>query len=286
MVSYFQYLAQRAKDRGKSKIDIYGIEEPETYLHPGAQRDLLDSLMEIAKTGQIVLTSHSPVFAGSTHIDDIALVYREGGVSLIKQGDRLDPFEIASQLGVKPIDQIFGYSALVFVEGDKDCAFFPLLGEKLFEAGKISKTFEVAKIGFVPSGGNNLGDIVNRARMKQINHNYMVILDSDRVSGSDPIPIKKLNIKAKVEADGGKCVILRKREIENYLHNDAVKRVTNLDVKIDDYCNVKGLLNEGVCKLIKRMTIDEIFERDCYKVNGEEHHELLEICEQILSLVD
>ena len=63
MVAFFQYLAQKQHERDV----IYAVEEPENCLHPGLQRELADSFADLAADGaQVVLTSHSPVFAGAS----------------------------------------------------------------------------------------------------------------------------------------------------------------------------------------------------------------------------
>ena len=52
MVAYFEYLASKKA----TKNQIFAIEEPETYLHPSAQEDLLNSIVKISKNSQFFLT--------------------------------------------------------------------------------------------------------------------------------------------------------------------------------------------------------------------------------------
>lgn len=129
MVAYFQYLAQRRKITDPPKRNIYGIEEPETYLHPGAQRDLLDSFKAIAESEQVLVSSHSPVFAGSTDIENLVLITRENGIAWVLQRDKLELAKVAEELGVEPSDQIYGYKAIVFVDGPTDCDFINMIVE-------------------------------------------------------------------------------------------------------------------------------------------------------------
>jgi len=51
--------AMQLVDRSKS-INLVGIEEPETALHPAASGALMDSLREAASNTQVIITSHSP----------------------------------------------------------------------------------------------------------------------------------------------------------------------------------------------------------------------------------
>jgi putative ATP-dependent endonuclease of OLD family len=286
MVAYFQYLAQREKATGSVKDDIYGIEDPETYLHPGAQRGLLDSFKAIATSEQVLVTSHSPVFAGSTDIENLALIVRENGVAKVLQKDRLELTKLAEELGIEPSDQIYGYNAVVFVEGVDDCNVFSTVAKTLYDSGKLSSTFSDKQIGLLPGGGDNLKHWITRKAIKGINRRYAVILDSDRKSSSEQISKGKLNLKLEAEQDGGICVILKKREIENYLHPDVISRErSGKEVVIDDFTDVKCLCGEKICGLFKHMSAEQILERDSYDDNGTEKHELLEICEKILELV-
>lgn len=80
MVAFFQYLAQRDRESGGDFV--FAVEEPENCLHPGLQRELVTSFRQLADEGyQVIVTSHSPVFAGASSIEDLALVVREVGVA-------------------------------------------------------------------------------------------------------------------------------------------------------------------------------------------------------------
>jgi len=285
MVAYFQYIAQRGTTEGSMKSKIYGIEEPETYLHPGAQRDLLDSFRTIAASEQVLVSSHSPVFAGSTDIKNLILVIRENGIAKVLQGNKLQLSKVAEELGVEPSDQIYGYKAIVFLEGPTDCDFINTVVKTFYKSGKLPSTFETKQIGCLPGGGNNLKHWVTRKAIKGINWRYAVILDSDRKSNSDEISEEKIKLKSEIEKDGGTCFILRKREIENYLHPDLIKEKTGKDIPDPDFDNIKKICGDKISGLVKDMTVNQILERDAYTDNGDEKHELLEICTKILELV-
>ncbi|MFH1902707.1 MAG: AAA family ATPase [Candidatus Omnitrophota bacterium] len=285
MVAYFQYLAQRNKEKDSLKSNIYAIEEPETYLHPGAQRDLLDSFKTIATSEQVMISSHSPVFAGSTDIGNLVLITRENGVAQVLQGNNLKLETVSEELGVEPSDQIYGYKAIVFAEGPTDCDFINQIVEKFFNGGKLSSTFESKQIGILPGGGNNLKHWVTRKAIKGINRRYAVILDSDRKTSSEQISKEKQELKSKIERDGGICFILTKREIENYLHPDLIKEKTGKDIPDSDFDDIKKSCGDKISGLVQHMTVSQILERDVYSDNGSQKHELLEICTKILEMV-
>ena len=99
MVAYFEYLA------GKKSISnhIFAIEEPETYLHPSAQEDLLNSIIKISENSQFFLTTHSPIFAGATNEKNSYLVTKDDrGISQYEKGDETIVDKIINELGIRP----------------------------------------------------------------------------------------------------------------------------------------------------------------------------------------
>jgi len=287
MVAFFQYLAERSEGDEYRKY-IFAIEEPETFLHPGLQRDLVEAFHEIAENGlQVIITSHSPVFAGSVEVENLILIMRKEGIATTKQVPELDLEEVADELGIHPRDQIIGYNALVFVEGIGDVTFLENIARIFKQERYIKEDFDDKKIGIIICGGDNLRHHIERKALKNLGRNFGVMWDSDRESESDVIKPEKLKWKAEVEKDGGKFFILKKREIENYLHPDVFKRKSGKDVKFDDYADIKALgFGKDVYKMIGEMTAEEILERDRYHENGEEGHELLEIISTFMDLTE
>ncbi|OWP56067.1 MAG: hypothetical protein B2I17_08850 [Thermoplasmatales archaeon B_DKE] len=64
---------------GKETSLICGIEEPETSLHTGAQKVLLDSMKTLTANGvQIIYTTHSPVFVSELSNENTIIMKNEG----------------------------------------------------------------------------------------------------------------------------------------------------------------------------------------------------------------
>lgn len=62
------------------------IEEPEAHLHPLAQKWLKEHIEGICKSGiQVVITTHSSVFLEPEYLDALVRVYKENGVTKVKQ---------------------------------------------------------------------------------------------------------------------------------------------------------------------------------------------------------
>lgn len=62
------------------------IEEPEAHLHPLAQKWLKEHIEEICQSGiQVVVTTHSSAFLEPEYLDSLVRVYKENGVTKIRQ---------------------------------------------------------------------------------------------------------------------------------------------------------------------------------------------------------
>jgi energy-coupling factor transporter ATP-binding protein EcfA2 len=95
------------------------VEEPETNLHPDAQRRLLTHLRGWAKDKVFVLSTHSPTFldraAGSL---PVWLVQRVGGKATLKRAE-LSLGEVMEEIGVR-LSDVLSADRILVVEGDSD----------------------------------------------------------------------------------------------------------------------------------------------------------------------
>lgn len=239
MVAYFEYLAQKAT----KKYQIFGIEEPETFLHPELQQDLLDSIITLSDDSQFFLTTHSPVFAGATRNSNIVVVKKETELSKYfnyqNEGDILDV--VIKELGIRPNYNLLNdnYRKAVFVEGSGDVNFWNIVFQKIH--GEVPND-----ILFIPCGGDQVEFFVNASLCKKINRKFLVILDSDRgASDYDAKVAIKADLIEKVTSMGGQFEILRKREIENYYAKPAMQRILGerfmipAEFIVSDYSDIK-----------------------------------------------
>lgn len=293
MVSYFQYLAEQTSENEKSYIFV--IEEPETFLHPGAQRTLLDSLKRIAEVHQVIISTHSPVFASEIDNRNIIVATKINGESQYSQGEGVSADLLVNELGVRASDNIVNSKLLVFVEGSNDVKFWDRIYRLVH-----GHTYEEDKILFVPGGGTELHNIAEMNLMSKLNRNFMVIVDKDAgaVDYEEKLH-KQERLISVVEDKGGEVIVLRKREIENYYSPHIVKEMLEeRGVEIeefeigayDDFPTIMKRRFEGQNVQMKFKNNIEVFERmsledwknvSAYMENGIEHYELVEIAKAI-----
>jgi hypothetical protein len=120
-----------------SEHHIVLIEEPESHLHPGAQREFARWLRQLADRGwQFIISTHSPVFINEAG-DSAAIVWvnkRDGRTSVLPwnqrpEGDKAEATRLLAELGVQPSDALL-YNSLLLVEGPSDCDVFRFLLER------------------------------------------------------------------------------------------------------------------------------------------------------------
>jgi putative ATP-dependent endonuclease of the OLD family len=100
--------------RSTGKQLILAIEEPESHLHPNAIHQLKSVLNEIARTHQIIMTTHNPLFVDRSNIKSNIIVHQKRAVPAknIKQ--------IRDILGVRASDNLQHAELILIVEGEED----------------------------------------------------------------------------------------------------------------------------------------------------------------------
>lgn len=257
MVAYFEYLASKKS----FKNQIFAIEEPETYLHPSAQQDLLNSIIRISEDSQFFLTTHSPVFAGATDGKNSILVTKdEHGISHYSREDQNIIEQIINELGIRPdYNLLKEIKYLIFVEGKDDIHFLNLYAKTV-----LDKEIENDKILCVIGGGGSLKNYADLDLFKKLKGNnfYSVMVDGDDKTNGKEKWCER--IKAKCESDNANFKKLSKREIENFCHPQAICRKCpdlNADnIAINDNTDVPKHLKElGLIKNFKNDLNVEVF---------------------------
>ena len=78
-------------EKNQTKPFYLFIDEPELCLHPKGQTKLLKAILEISKTKQVFLTTHSPYFLVTPYLSNVGLfIFRKNGVSNIVEDASLE----------------------------------------------------------------------------------------------------------------------------------------------------------------------------------------------------
>ncbi len=89
---YADELTKHPNDDNLKKPFFLFIDEPEICLHPKGQEKLLHALLEISKTKQVFLTTHSPYFLASRHLKNIGLhIFSKNGSESIIESASVNP---------------------------------------------------------------------------------------------------------------------------------------------------------------------------------------------------
>jgi len=102
MLSIIQAFADYRKEQLGGGSFLFLIDEAELHLHPSAQRALKRALIDISKTDQVLVNTHSSVFVVDSHENQkIFKVEKIERVSEVKEVDELDKVNIVFDLLVE-----------------------------------------------------------------------------------------------------------------------------------------------------------------------------------------
>jgi len=237
LVSFFRSEAERRLADGLSRSIIYAIEEPETAQHPYYQQILLESFQQLAAEPncQVILSTHSPGFASYLPVDSFRFVHREpNGHRTVQEGNESVLRQIVEALGVVPDNRV---KVLLCVEGPTDVDALKCLSSSLNSSNPdLPNLANDPRIAFVVLGGGNLINWVNHYYLRGLNRPEVHIYDGDVKNYEDVIH------QVNQRMDGSWGVLTKKREIENYLHSDAILEGIGCTVTFGDRDNVPALI--------------------------------------------
>ena len=206
------------------------IDEPQSFLHPGAAKKLIEilKLEEFAQHQYFIATHSAEIIAAANPSTIVKLRYEQGETqtSTMNAGDIKEQRSLLAELGVS-LSDVFGADSILWVEGPTEEVSFPLILSKLapeFLAGTkiisvkqtgdlLGKKEHFADVMFDLyrrlSGGNNLSPPVLGFVFDQENRDDQKMRDLQKRS-SEPVYFLK------------RCMY------ENYLlHPDAIAAVIN-----------------------------------------------------------
>ena len=220
LLNFFRAKAeQQAREKNNAPV-IYAIEEPETSQHPHNQRLLVNALMDLAADSQVIITTHTPMLART--LPDKCLRYihlKPDRTREVLQGGGETNKLFAKSLGVLPDNAI---KLFIGVEGRHDIAFLKHMAKVLRQGGcdvlDLEKMELDGELIFFPLGGSSLA--LWTSRLEPLSRPEFHLFDRDVT----PPATAKYQPEADAINTRARCkaVITGKKEMENYLHFEAI----------------------------------------------------------------
>jgi predicted ATPase len=229
LLSFFRAKVEQETDNSQNAI--YAIEEPETSQHPDYQKMLFNSLLVLSEQPncQVLISTHTPMLVGIIPVESIRYIeVGTNGERSIREGDEETYHLITNALGVLPDNRV---QIFVAVEGTNDISFMNNMSRILHaedpEILDLEDMVKHDKLIYVPLGGGNLQ--LWTSRLAPIKRPEFHIYDRDEGQQTR----KHKEAVDKVNARGGNChaVLTGMREMENYIHPEAIKDALGIDVK-------------------------------------------------------
>lgn len=225
------------------------IDEPHSFLHPGAARKLLDILRFQFPQHQYIISSHAPIPLGNSERDALLIVRKDGHESVVEQVDHTTENALRTSLaevGMRHSD-VFGADAILWVEGKTEESCFPRLIRGLTQ----SQLLGVQILGVISTDelankqAERMFDIYGRLSggSSLLPPALAFVLDMEERTAAQREEIEKRS--------GGKVVWLPRRMYENYLlvpsaiaelinREDSQRVQPVTEAEITDWLNLNG----------------------------------------------
>lgn len=173
--SFICLLDKNAQKEASVFFPILAIEEPETHLHPNAQKKLYGQINSIA--GQKIISTHSPYIAAAADLEQIRNFYKDQQVhcgkiditALQSEDIRKIKRQVANTRG-----EIFFSKLIVLFEGETEEQALPIFAEKYFAKTPAEMGLDFVGVG----GGGNYLPFLQFA--EGLNIPWLILSDAER----------------------------------------------------------------------------------------------------------
>lgn len=222
LINFFRAKAEQLAADRVAKDVILAIEEPETSQHPNNQLLLLQALLDLSQTPstQIILTTHNPLLARKINQEQIRFI--EVGTDRVRSVAPCDDnaaIRLRDTLGILPNHNV---QVFVGVEGPNDIEFLSRISSILSatepDIPNLKLEEQSGRLVYIPMGGSTLELWTNRLQGLEVPEIH--VMDRDN---TPPLPAKYQAAADRVNARvGAVAFITSNKEMENYLHPDAI----------------------------------------------------------------
>jgi len=201
------------------------IDEPQSFLHPGAAKKLIEILKQFPQH-QYFIATHSPTIINAANPSKIIMLKYEDcetKVSAINAKEAREQRSLLAEVGVS-LSDVFGADNILWVEGPTEQICFPLILEKLAEKSLLGTTIlAVQDVGRLDNKNASLiFDIYDKLSGGSSLFPPAIgfLFDRENRSNNDEKELQKRSKKP--------IKLLPRRMYENYLlHPEAITAVIN-----------------------------------------------------------
>jgi len=172
VISMLQFIARQRYGENL----IFGIEEPEAHLHPTAVYSVKQTLRQLSRSFQTVITTHSPILIERDSLPSNIIIQRNHGDTTSSAKPARKLAEVRESLGIKPQDNMTTAEVIVVVEGatEERC-----LGHLLaLTNDQVSQAIIDGRVRILSAGGASQVPPVVRALARDA-VSCLVLLDND-----------------------------------------------------------------------------------------------------------
>ncbi len=263
LLNFFRAKAEQKMQETKKLDVIYAFEEPETSQHPNNQKLLMSAFMELSTKAQIIISTHTPMLARI--LDENKLRYiniKSDNSREVLIGNKENNKLFSKALGVLPDNSI---KLFIGVEGINDILFLKNISKVLINDGIDVLALDQMEIDgeiiFFPLGGSNLA--LWTSRLENLNRPEFHLFDRDTTPPGKPKykdSIDEINTR-----DYCKAICTNKRELENYIHIDAINKAyleNNIDLKLSNKFGDFADVPEEIAKIVHNISSQNNWDTD------------------------
>ena len=194
--AYASWRGKRASEVGDSTHTVLALEEPESHLHPQAQRALFAHIKQV--TGQRVVSTHSPYFAGQAPLKDLRLFFKSKGDTVVTKLDtsplKADDIRKLQETVVDTRGDILFSRGVVLFEGQTEEQALPIYASRYWGAS-------IHELGFcfVRVNGTDYFPFIWLCKALRIP--WYVLADGEQ----DPVAKLDAALKKANESESSKC---------------------------------------------------------------------------------
>ncbi|MBE0415161.1 MAG: ATP-dependent endonuclease [Dehalococcoidia bacterium] len=272
-VAFFNYRVQKPSREGlEAKPYVFAMEEPEVFLHPGAQRELFYALRRNSEAGtQVLVSSHSPIFVDRSSLARVILLRRDAnGVAKAFHAAGSDISEeelvqaVKLELGLRNSDYFFA-NCVLLVDGDTEEAAYPQLARKFLGKEPDEIGLQIVKLG----GKTNARLFIQALRVFDVPRVLVADKDADQLeTGKKYRPVELVREGLIAEDD---CFRYDQGEFEHEFPDEVLAQTLN-DSKIegvsftaDEICSFKAAAEPG--KKFMNILDSELWKRAKYHLD-------------------